>query len=430
MPVRAIVGAQWGDEGKGKITDVLAQDADIVMRFGGGSNAGHTVVNALGEFRLHGVPSGIFNSDAISLVGTGTVVDFDALAAELGDLAQSGVQANGLRISSRAHVVMPYHLTLDRLGDEARGALTIGTTRRGVGPCYVDKADRVGIQVGDVLEPDTLRRKLELVLPQKNRVLHDVYDHPPFELADLLDQGDAWRRRFGACVVDQVELLSTALAGGSRILLEGQLGALRDLDWGTYPYVTSSTTIAGGGAVGGGIPPMLIDSVVGVVKAYTTAVGTGPVPTELLDEAGDDLRRRGGEFGATTGRPRRVGWFDAVATRYACLLNRFSGIAVTKLDVLDHLPTIQLCTAYQVDGRRFETVPSTATLERAEPVYEDLPGWSESTREARSWDDLPEAARLYVSRIEELVGAPVNIVSVGQARDQTIIHSPLKWPVR
>jgi adenylosuccinate synthase len=430
MPVRAIVGAQWGDEGKGKITDVLAQDADIVMRFGGGSNAGHTVVNSMGEFRLHGVPSGIFNPNAISLVGTGTVVDFDALASELAELARCGVGADGLRISSRAHVVMPYHLTIDRLGDEARGALAIGTTRRGVGPAYVDKADRVGIQVGDVLEPETLRRKLELVLPQKNRVLQDVYGHAPYELAELLRRAEGWRQQFGACVVDQVELLASALDDGTRILLEGQLGALRDLDWGTYPYVTSSTTIAGGGAVGGGIPPMLIDSVVGVVKAYTTAVGTGPVPTELLDATGDDLRRRGGEFGATTGRPRRVGWFDAVATRYACLLNRFSGIAVTKLDVLDRMPSVRLCTAYRVDGRRHATVPSTAMLERAEPEYEDLPGWTESTRDARSWDDLPDNARRYVSRIEGLVGAPVSIVSVGQARDQTIIHSPLKWPVR
>lgn len=430
MPVRAIVGAQWGDEGKGKITDLLAQDADVVMRYGGGSNAGHTVVNAHGEFRLHAMPSGVFNSDAISLIGTGTVVDFPSLVAEMKDLRQAGVDARGLRISSRAHVVMPYHLLLDRLGDEARGSMAVGTTRRGVGPTYVDKADRVGIQVGDILDRDVLKTKLELVLPQKNRLLRDVYGHEPLEMEQLLSEATAWRERFGDRVVDQVALLADLLAANKRILLEGQLGALRDLDWGTYPYVTSSTTIAGGGAVGGGIPPMYIDSVVGVVKAYTTAVGAGPLPAELHDEIGEDLRQRGGEYGATTGRPRRIGWFDAVATRYACLLNRFTGIAVTKLDVLDGMPSLKICTAYQTDDATYTTVPSTAVLERAKPEYEEIEGWTESTREVKSWDDLPANARAYIRRIEELVGAPVNIVSVGQSRDQTIIYSPLRWVSR
>ncbi len=391
MPVTAIVGAQWGDEGKGKITDLLAQNADVVMRYGGGSNAGHTVVNDLGEFKLHAVPCGIFNPTAISLIGTGTVVDFDALDAELAMLADAGVESAGLRISNRAHVVMPYHLILDRLGDEARGSSTIGTTRRGVGPAYVDKADRVGIQVADLLDERALRQKLELVVPQKNRVLRDVYGHPGADVEELMDRAAGWRERYAARIVDQVPLIADSLTSGQRILLEGQLGALRDLDWGTYPFVTSSTTIAGGGGVGGGIPPMYIDRVIGVVKAYTTAVGTGPLPTELDDEVGAKLREQGREYGATTGRPRRVGWFDAVATRYACLLNRFTGIAITKLDVLDDFTSIRICTAYAAEGKRYITVPPTPVLERAAPEYEELPGWSQSTSAARSWDDLPAA---------------------------------------
>jgi adenylosuccinate synthase len=423
MPVTAIVGAQWGDEGKGKITDLMAQDADLVMRFGGGSNAGHTVINSFGEFKLHLTPCGIFNPNAISLVGTGTVVDPDCLRAELESLHVAGVSARGLRISSRAHLIMPYHLLLDRLNEESRGRKAIGTTRRGVGPAYVDKTDRVGIQAGDLLSTDVMARKLELVLSQKNRLLTDVYGHPELQLDELLDKASTWRELFSHLIVDHVPLVSHALAADQRILLEGQLGALRDLDWGTYPFVTSSTTIAGGGGVGGGIPPMHIRDVLGVVKAYTTAVGEGPLPTELFDSAGDELRERGSEYGATTGRPRRVGWFDAVATRFAHLLNGFTGIAVTKLDVLDGMPSLRICTSYRADGQRYDTVPLTSILERAEPEYEELPGWKESTEAATTWHDLPREAQAYLRRIEELVGAPVKFVSVGPDRDQTIVHS-------
>lgn len=423
MPVTAIVGAQWGDEGKGKITDILAQDADLVVRYGGGSNAGHTVLNQYGHFRLHLVPSGIFNPDAVSLVGTGTVVDFGALIEELSDLARSGVSSRNLRISSRAHVVMPYHLVLDRLGDEARGKEAIGTTRRGVGPAYVDKADRIGIQAGDVLDPDAFRRKLSLVLPMKNRILQEVFRHPPMAESDIVKAADTWRERFGPLIVDQVSLVSEALVQNQRVLLEGQLGALRDLDWGTYPYVTSSTTIAGGGAVGGGVPARYIDRVVGVVKAYTSAVGAGPVPTEMVGAEGEDLRARGDEYGATTGRPRRVGWFDAVATRYACTLNGFTDIAVTKLDVLDGLSPLKICTGYRLGDRRFTTVPSTTTLEDLIPEYEEVDGWTESTSDASDFDSLPGPAQRYLRRIEDLVGAPVSMVSVGQAREQTILYA-------
>lgn len=423
MPVTAIVGAQWGDEGKGKITDLMAQDADLVMRYGGGGNAGHTVVNKYGEFKLHLCPSGIFNSRAISLIGTGAVVDFEFLTEELDQLKESNVSAIGLRISTRAHVVMPYHILLDRLGDQARGKEAIGTTGRGVGPAYVDKADRIGIQASDLLDSTVLRRKLQFVLPQKNRILSEIYGQEPLNLDEVMSRANCWRRQYADIIVDQVPLVLDALETNKAVLLEGQLGALRDLDWGTYPFVTSSTTIAGGGGVGGGIPPTCIDRVVGVVKAYTSAVGAGPVPTELSDETGDRLREQGGEYGATTGRARRVGWFDAVATRYASLLNRFNGIAVTKLDVLDGMNPLKICTSYLVDGKTYLTIPPTDLLERAVPQYEELPGWSEPTTGAKRWDDLPGNARIYLERIKELVGARVTIVSVGRDRAETIILS-------
>jgi adenylosuccinate synthase len=426
MPVTAIVGAQWGDEGKGKITDLLAQEADLVIRYGGGSNAGHTVINDFGEFKLHLVPSGIFNPDAVSLVGTGTVVDLDFLGPELEHIRAAGVPTEGLRISSRAHLTMPYHLLLDQLGDEARDSFVIGTTRRGVGPTYVDKADRVGVQTGDLLDPQLFRRKLELVLPEKNRQLKELYGVEPLSLEQLLAHGQGWRETYGSLIVDQVELVHDSLQRGDNILLEGQLGALRDLDWGTYPYVTSSTTVAGGGAVGGGVPPMCITNVVGVVKAYTSAVGEGPLPAELTDATGDRLRDRGAEYGATTGRPRRIGWFDAVATRYAHLLNHFTGMAVTKLDVLDGEPILRICTAYRVGEKRYHTVPGTAELERAVPEYEEIEGWEGSCSGARSWNDLPAGATRYLSRLEELVGAPITHVSVGPAREQTILEAGIR----
>ncbi len=420
MAVTAIVGAQWGDEGKGKITDLLAQGAELVIRFGGGGNAGHTVINEHGDFKLHHIPCGIFNPAAISLIGTGAVVDFDFLEEEARQITDAGLSIEGLRISSRAHVVMPYNLLLDRLEDEARGSMTIGTTRRGVGPTYVDKADRVGIQASDILDESVLRAKLEFLLPRKNRVFAEQYDHPPLDLSEMISQAAAWRERFGNRIVDQVPLLAGMLASNAEILLEGQLGTMRDLDWGIYPYVTSSTTIAGGGSVGGGIPTSRIDRTIGVVKAYTTAVGTGPVPSELHGKAAEDLRERGAEYGATTGRPRRVGWFDAVSARYANALNRFDSIAITKLDVLDGMPSLQVCARYRDGNRTFKDVPPTPILQRVTPEYEELPGWTEPVAGCRTWQDLPENARRYVRRIEEAIGAPAAYVSVGPSRDQTI----------
>lgn len=420
MPVTAIVGAQWGDEGKGKITDLLAQESDLVIRFGGGSNAGHTVVNQHGEFTLHLVPSGIFNPEATNLVGTGALADFYSLTDEVADLTGHGISVARLRLSSRSQVVMPYHRLLDRLEDEARGSMTLGTTRRGVGPAYVDRAARVGIQVADLLCPETLRAKLAHVLPHKNRLLQEVYGHAPLDFDQVLTEAAGWGERFGGMITDHVELVGDALDRRQRILLEGQLGTMRDLNWGTYPYVTSSTTVSGGGTVGGGIPPRHVDRVVGVVKAYTTAVGTGPVPTELEGILAEELRERGGEYGATTGRPRRIGWFDAVAVRYAHRLNGFTGVAITKLDVLDGLDTVKMATAYQVGENRYHTVPATNLLERVQPIYEELPGWHEPTMQARRWSDLPLNAQHYLRRIEELTGVDITVVSVGKAREQTI----------
>jgi adenylosuccinate synthase len=421
MPVTAIVGAQWGDEGKGKVTDLLAQEADLVIRFGGGSNAGHTVINEAGTFKLHLIPSGIFNPNATVLIGTGCVVDLDYLGTEIQSVARAGVRLDGLKISSRAHLTMPYHVMLDGLTDSARNSFVIGTTRRGVGPTYVDKADRVGIQAGDLLHPTVFEQKLRLVLPAKNRLLAETFGAEPVSVDQLLELASQWREQYGPLIVDQVDLVERALVRDDRILLEGQLGALRDLDWGTYPYVTSSTVIAGGGAVGGGIPPRFITQVIGVVKAYTSAVGEGPLPTELIGDTGNRIRTEGKEFGATTGRPRRIGWFDAVATRYAHRLNWFTGIAVTKLDVLDGEPLLKICTGYRVGDQCLQTVPITPEFEVAEPVYEELPGWKGSCAEARTWNDLPDGARRYLRRIEELVGASISYVSVGPARDQTVV---------
>jgi adenylosuccinate synthase len=420
MPVTAIVGAQWGDEGKGKITDLLAQKSELVIRYGGGGNAGHTVVNEHGTFALHHIPCGIFNEGAISLIGTGAVVDFDFLGEEVRQITAAGLSVDGLRISSRAHVVMPYHLLLDRLNDEARGGAAIGTTRRGIGPCYEDKAARVGIQTIDLMYPDRLREKLSLLLPVKNDIIADRYQQAPLSFEDLMESATAWGRRFGRYIVDQVPLVAEVLGRRGSVLLEGQLGSMRDLDWGMYPYVTSSTTVAGGGAVGGGVPASQFDKVIGVVKAYSTSVGSGPMPTELHDSEADRLREKGDEYGATTGRPRRVGWFDGVAARYSQLLNGFDSIAITKLDVLDGEGTLRVCVAYEVDGTRYDTVPPTVLLERAVPVYEDMPGWTQPVTGATSWNELPEAARNYVERIESIVGARAELVSVGPGRNETI----------
>jgi adenylosuccinate synthase len=438
MSVIAVVGAQWGDEGKGRVVDYLAADADLVIRYGGGNNAGHTVVNPQGHFKLHLIPSGIFYPATRNLLGNGVVINPPALVAELDGLTAAGVSCANLFISDRAHLVMPYHILLDQLEERERGGARLGTTSRGIGPAYVDKVARRGIRVVDLMEPDAFRAQLTAALRRVRRTvagyfaaggegdelrsaINDATDEPRIA-AEYLAAGE----RLGAHVVDGQSLVDEALGAGRRILLEGQLGTMRDIDWGTYPYVTSSSPIPGGASIGAGLPAVAIDQVIGVAKAYTTAVGAGPLPTELLDEDGDALRERGVEYGTSTGRPRRCGWYDAVAVRFSVRLAGYSSIALTKLDVLDRCDRIRLCVAYRdpAVGSELHTVPaSTSVFERLEPVYEEMAGWQTDTTACRAWDDLPPAAQAYVERLEALAGVPVELISVGPERAQMIVRS-------
>jgi len=421
MSVTAVVGAQWGDEGKGRVVDYLAQRADMVIRFQGGDNAGHTVVNEHGTFRLHLVPSGIFNPATRCIIGAGTVVNPATLLEEMSELARVGINLDNLWLSERAGLVMPYHRLLDGLEESERGGEQIGTTRRGIGPAYADKAARIGLRLGDLTRPYYLRGRLARVLTQKNLALQH-FGQPPLDLDELVEQGEAWGQALGSRIVDTLPMVQDAVRSGQKVLLEGQLGVMRDLDWGTYPFVTSSNPIAGGGSAGAGLPAAAITDVVGVVKAYCTAVGAGPFPTELRDEVGERLREVGQEYGATTGRPRRCGWLDPVALSHATWLNGFTGLAVTKLDVLDGLAELKICTGYRLEGQIICRVPDTPDFDRCEPVYETWPGWQTSTQEARAWDDLPAAARAYLDRIAELASTPIEYVSVGPERGQLIVR--------
>jgi len=436
MPVTAVVGAQWGDEGKGRVVDYLAEAADLVVRYGGGNNAGHTVVNAQGHFKLHLVPSGIFHARVRNLIGNGVVLNPPALVAELDELERAGVPSDNLFISDRAHLVMPYHVLLDQLEERERGDARLGTTSRGIGPAYVDKVARRGIRVVDLMEADVFRARLESVVQRVRRTATMLLGDPPDEslrreieratdveaiAAIYLDAAARLRRH----VVDGQELVDGALRAGERVLLEGQLGTMRDLDWGVYPYVTSSSPIPGGASLGAGLPAVAIDTVIGVAKAYTTAVGAGPLPSELNGSDGETLRERGVEYGTSTGRPRRCGWYDAVAVAYSVRLAGYSSIALTKLDVLDGFERIPVCVAYRdpLTGEELRTVPaSDVRYARLEPVWEELAGWRAETTAARTWRDLPAAARSYVERLEELAGVPVSHVSVGPERDQMIVR--------
>jgi adenylosuccinate synthase len=432
MSVIAVVGAQWGDEGKGRVVDYLADEADLVIRYGGGNNAGHTVVNPHGHFKLHLIPSGIFHQRTRNLLGNGVVINPPALVGELDGLAEAGFSCRNLFISDRAHVVMPYHVLLDQLEERERGAAKLGTTSRGIGPAYVDKVARRGIRIVDLVEPGRFRERLEETLPRVRRLAAGYDDD---EMADAIAEATDARaiseaylaagERLRPHVVDGQALVDEALERGERILLEGQLGTMRDIDWGIYPYVTSSSPIPGGASLGAGLPAVAIDRVLGVVKAYTTAVGTGPLPTELTDDDGTALREQGAEYGTSTGRPRRCGWYDAVAVRFSVRLAGYSSIALTKLDVLDRFERIRLAVAYRdpVEEREWTTVPAaTAVYERLEPVYEDLPGWRTDTTGCRAWADLPDAARAYVERLEALAGVAVSHVSVGPEREQMILR--------
>ena len=428
MPVIAIVGAQWGDEGKGRVVDYLAvspgksyRPADMVIRFQGGDNAGHTVVNQLCEFKLHLVPSGIFNPDTRCIVGTGCVVNPAALIAEMDALQAAGVSLQNLFISSRAHLVLPYHILLDGLEEAARGSQAIGTTKRGIGPSYADKAARWGLRVADLLDLARLRQRLVAVLPRKNRSLA-YFGGEPLDVDEFIQQCLGWAEYLRPRIADTLPLVRAAVQANQTVLLEGQLGVMRDLDWGVYPYVTSSNPLASFGPVGAGLPIQAISDVIGVVKAYVTAVGAGPLPTELTDETGDFLRQRGHEYGATTGRPRRCGWLDAVALDYANWLNGFTALAVTKLDVLDGLPELKICSAYRLpSGDITRQMPDPVLLDTVQPIYEIWPGWEQPTATARCWHDLPIAAQHYLLRIEELAGAPIRWVSVGPDREAMVL---------
>ena len=427
MPAFVVIGGQWGDEGKGRMVDLLAQDAAIIARYSAGDNAGHTIINHMGKFALHLVPAGIFYPDKICLIGNGVVINPAVLLDEIHQLEERGVSTKNLFVSDRAQVLFPYHQMLDELEERARGDAALGTTKRGVGPAFVDKIARNGIRMADLLEPDALRARLEQVLPEKNAVLVKLYDAEPLDFEELFDAFVKFGCELKPYVRDTSTIVHDALDKGEQVLLEGAQGSLLDVDAGTYPFVTSSapSPLAAGAPVGIGIGPTQIERVVGVYKAYMTRVGAGPMPTELDDETGDILRREGPapEFGATTGRPRRCGWFDGVASRYSVRVNGVTGAALTRLDVLDNFPAIEVCTAYELDGKQINSFPPTMTqLSRVTPVFEEHKGWQAETANVRKFNDLPKQAQSYVERIEELLGCPIEMVSVGPEREQIIIR--------
>jgi adenylosuccinate synthase len=421
MAVLAVIGAQWGDEGKGKIVDELSMRADFVVRYQGGSNAGHRVVHEKGEFAFRLVPSGILFPDTTCIIGNGVVVDPKGLLDEMQELQSQGIDTSRLFISERAHVVMPYHFLLDKMEEEARGADKIGSTQRGISPAYVDKHARIGIRMADLLDVDTFRAKLASILQQKNRMLTQIYGQPPLSLEEIHGEYFGYGQRLRPLITDTQAMLHDALFERKTIVLEGAQGALLDIDFGTYPYVTSSATMAGNASSGAGLPPHSIDRVIGVYKAYITRVGSGPMPTELFDAAGQEMSKRGHEFGTNTGRARRCGWFDAVAGRFVAQLNGMNAAVVTKLDVLDTFPTIKICTAYQLNGRLVHSLPATQSdLAACEPVYEEVEGWQCDTSTIGDYEDLPRAAKKYLKRIEELLETPIAMVSVSPQRGRTI----------
>ncbi len=420
-----VVGAQWGDEGKAKITDLLAAEADVVVRCQGGCNAGHTVRHGDDVFKFHLVPSGMLYPDTLCIVGPGTVIDPDVLIREIEELKGKGYDTANLKVSNRAHVTLPFHITLDRAREQAMGGNKIGTTGRGIGPTYMDKVGRYGVRIGDLYEPDfLLKERLAQIVHMKNPVLTGIFNQEPVAVDELL----AWCKRaagqLAPYVADTVALLHEAVAQGQNILFEGAQGTLLDVDYGTYPFVTSSNATAGGACTGSGIGPTQIDRVIGVMKAYTTRVGEGPFPTELNDAIGTHLSEVGQEFGTTTGRARRCGWFDAVIAKYSVQVNGLDGLALTKLDIFDGLPELKICVAYKnrETGETFHHFPSQLQqLKNAEPVYETLPGWQGSVKSARSFGELPREAQGYLNRISALIGAPLSIISVGAERNQTIL---------
>ena len=427
-----VIGAQWGDEGKGKITDLLSRSADVVVRYQGGVNAGHTIVVDDRVLKLHLIPSGILYPDTICLIGSGTVVDPKVMLGELDMLIANDIDISGLRLASTAHVTMPYHRLLDQAMEKQRGARRIGTTGRGIGPTYADKSQRSGIRVIDLLDEQRLRDRLEGPLQEKNELLQTIYGVAPLNAEDVIQEYLGYGKRLATHVVECTQTIHQAARDRKNILFEGAQGTLLDLDHGTYPYVTSSNPVSGGACIGAGVGPTLIDRVIGVAKAYTTRVGEGPFPTELSGSLNDQLTERGGEFGTTTGRQRRCGWFDGVIGRYAVQVNGLDCLAVTKLDVLDELDEIQVCVAYELNGERIEHFPSSADdFAQCKPIFETLPGWQCSTEECRSLGDLPKPAMDYLRFLADLMEVPIAIVSLGASRDQTIVvEDPIHGPKR
>ena len=429
MPAIVLVGAQWGDEGKGKATDLLGGRVDYVVRYQGGNNAGHTVVIGDRKFALHLLPSGILTPEVTPVIGNGVVVDPAVLLKEIDGLQRQGVDTSKLILSANAHLITPYHVTLDKVTERFLGKSRIGTTGRGIGPTYSDKIARIGIRVQDLFDESILRQKIEGALTNKNQVLVKVYNRRAIDVNAIVDDLLQYAEPLAPMVADTSLLLNNALDDGKVVLLEGGQGTLLDVDHGTYPFVTSSNPTAGGACTGSGIGPTRIDRVIGILKAYTTRVGSGPFPTELFDDDGDRLRTIGGERGVTTGRDRRCGWFDAPIARFATRVNGLTDIFLTKLDVLSGLPTVPVCVGYTVDGKRTDDMPMTQSdIARAEPVYEELPGWWEDISSAREFDDLPARARDYVLRLEDLAGAPVSCIGVGPGRDQTIVRRDVLAP--
>ncbi len=422
MSTVVVVGAQWGDEAKGKLVDLLGQRAAMVVRYAGGSNAGHTVTVGDLQLKFHLIPSGILNPRCLCLITDGVVIDPAILLREVDELVGRGIAVDGLRISPRAHVVMPYHQEIERQEEARLGEGKIGTTLQGVGPAYEDKARRAGIRIGDLVEPARLAARLDAVLPDRYFLLREVYRAPEIEREATLATYRVYGERLAPFVADTTTLVQEAVAAGRRVVFEGAQGTMLDIDHGFYPFVTSSHPVAGGACIGTGIAPRSIEGVVGVIKAYTSRVGEGVFPTELSDGVAEEIRRRGNEYGTTTGRPRRIGWLDAVCLRYAARVNGLTALGITLLDVLSGMREVQLCTRYRLNGGTVdELVGGPESLADAEAVYETLPGWSEPIVEARRWEDLPAAAQHYVRRIEELVEVPVALISVGPDREQTVI---------
>ncbi|MDN6069568.1 MAG: adenylosuccinate synthase [Lactococcus plantarum] len=417
-----VVGTQWGDEGKGKITDFLSENAEVIARYQGGDNAGHTIVIEDTKYKLHLIPSGIFYPEKISVIGNGVVINPKSLVKELAYLHDAGIVTDNLRISDRAHVILPYHIKLDQLQEDAKGDKKIGTTIKGIGPAYMDKAARVGIRIADLLDKNIFKERLKINLEQKNREFVKMYECDPIAFDDVFEEYYEYGQQIKKYVTDTSVILNDALDAGKRVLFEGAQGVMLDIDQGTYPYVTSSNPVAGGVTIGSGVGPSKITKVVGVCKAYTSRVGDGPFPTELNDEIGHQIREVGHEYGTTTGRPRRVGWFDSVVMRHSRRVSGLTNLSLNSIDVLSGLDEVKICVAYDLDGERIDYYPaSLETLQRCKPIYETLPGWSEDITSVRHLDDLPETAKNYVRRVSELVGVKISTFSVGPGREQTNI---------